>query len=91
MATFQYQHPTAAAISWRINVTFLSDFSEGISTVHSSDGVSTLTIVALPKYNSTVIECVAVFFDSPTEETTPAIMIVQGKYTIACESLQGFT
>ena len=99
MAVFQCQHPTADAIAWRINGTTLRDFPEGVSIVRSSDGLLTLTIMALSEYNSTVIECVAVFFDSSSEETSPAIMMVQGKNTIAChhnniesviKSLEGF-
>ena len=40
----------------------------------------TLTILALPEYNGTVVECVAFFIDgSPPTFTPPVILIIQGR------------
>ena len=78
VAVFPCQHSTADGITWRINGTILRDLPEGVSTDQNSDGTIILTITALPKYNQTVIECVALFTESPSDDTDPAIMMIQG-------------
>ena len=79
VAVFQCQHPTADGINWRINGSGLRGLPEGVIT-DRNDGVFFLIITALPVYNQTVIECVAFFSNSPSEETDPAIMIIQGTH-----------
>ena len=45
--------------------------------VLSGDPVHTLNIATLPKYNQTVVECVAHFADgSPVQMSDPAMLIV---------------
>ena len=83
IARFDCQHSTADAIGWRLNgTTFLDRSLQGVSASSTSlaGGVlNTLTIVALPDYNQTSIECVA-FFDtgSPIEVTDIIMLTVQG-------------
>ena len=78
MAIFQCQHPDADGINWRINGSTLRDLPEGVETDRNSNGTFILTITALPNYNQTVIECVALFINFPSEDTDPAIMRIQG-------------
>ena len=82
VAVFQCQHTTADGINWRINGSTLRDLPQTVSTDRTSDGIFTLTITAHSNYNQTVIECVALFADSPSERTNQASLIVQGKYVI---------
>ena len=85
VAVLQCQHTSADGINWRINGSTLRDLPEGVSTYRSSDGIYILTIIALLKYNQTVVECVALFDDFPSERTNPAALMVQGKYAIVCQ------
>ena len=80
VAVFPCQHPTADGIAWRINGSALWYFPEGVNTNQNSDGVFSLTIIALSKYNQTVIECVALFINFPSQETNPVIMMIQGTH-----------
>ena len=82
---FQCQHSTADVIGWRLNGTLLSAYAHQNTTVSSiplSDGGITykLMIIALPEYNNTSIECVAVFLDPglPIMETAPIVLLIQG-------------
>ena len=88
VAVFYCQHTTANVITWRINGTSLGDFPEGVSSAIISGGIFTLMIAALPDYNLTVIECEALFSDSPSAQTEPAIMMIQGMslYVIVCHN-----
>ena len=77
VAVFQCQHPNAHSIDWKINGSILQDFPDGIS-IDRSDGVFSLSIEALAEYNQTVIQCVAFFIDSPSEESEQSLMMIQG-------------
>ena len=82
VAVFRCHHPTATLIAWKINGTLIdqtmrSDFPEGV-TINRNISVATLTFVALLEYNQTRIQCVAFFTDFPSEETNPAILLIQG-------------
>ena len=63
---------------WRINGSFRRDLPEGVTSLICYDGVFSLTIIALIKYNQTATECGVLFFDSPSEVTDPAILMIQG-------------
>ena len=78
VAMFQCQHSTADGINWKINGATLRDFPEGISTDRNGE-IFSLTIIALPEYNQTAIECVALFSNSPSEGTDSAILMIQGE------------
>ena len=90
VATFHCQHSTADVIGWRLNDTALnghdSSFVRSVaSSTSHSDGVIryTLTIAALPEYNQTEIECVALFLDgSPVEYTDTVILTIQGLFMV---------
>jgi hypothetical protein len=82
VAVFQCQHPTAHGVNWKINGSILQILPEGFSTDRSDDGVFSLNIEALAKYNQTVIQCVAFFANSPSEESEQSIMMIQGIYLI---------
>ena len=82
-AVFNCQHSTAHSIGWRLNGTPFLDTSlvgvEARSTALPGGVLNTLTIVALPGFNLTNIECVATFFDdSPSEATEPVTLTIQG-------------
>ena len=77
VAVFQCQHPTAHGINWKINGSILRDFPDGFSS-DRSDGVFSLNIEALAEYNQIVIQCVAFFADSPSEESEQSLMMIQG-------------
>ena len=77
VAVFQCQHPNAHSIDWKINGSFLQDFPHGFSTVRN-DGIFSLNIKALAEYNPIVIQCVAFFTDSPSEESEQSLMMIQG-------------
>ena len=81
VAMFQCQHPNSHGINWKINGNILKDFPHGIGA-YRIGSVYTLSITALPDYNQTVIECVALFANSPSEMSSAAVMMVQGKYSI---------
>ena len=80
VAVFKCQHQTAHSVNWKINRSILTDLPHGVSTFRTIDGVYTLNISALSNYNQTMIECVAFFANSPSETSSAAIMMVQGKY-----------
>ena len=80
-AVFRCEHRSAAAIFWRINGTSLSSrfalhnfIDENIGRFH------TLTVTARLEYNTTVVQCVAVFVsdNSQPETTAPAVLQIQG-------------
>ena len=82
-AVFNCQHSTAHSIGWRLNGIPLLDTSlvgvEARSTALPGGVLNTVTIEALPEYNLTIIECVAIFFDhSPPQETEAATLTIQG-------------
>ena len=81
-AVFRCEHRSADAIVWRINETSLIDFP-GLHDDFIDENVgsfNTLTVTALPKYNTTVVQCVAAFLsDSSQQElTSTAILQIQG-------------
>ena len=77
-AVFRCEHRSAVAFFWRINGTSLSsrpDFNNDFN----DDIIGQLTVTSLTKYNNTLIQCVAVFVsDNSQDETTPAILKIQG-------------
>jgi hypothetical protein len=78
VAVFQCQHPTAHGINWKINGSILQNLPEGFSTDRNDDRVFSLNIDAFAKYNQTVVQCVAFFANSPSEESEQSIMMIQG-------------
>ena len=84
-AVFRCQHTGAELIGWNINGTsFGSQRSVNITAVSDplpGGGVlHTLTISALPVYNSTIVSCIAGAFDSGSarERTPDATLFIQG-------------
>ena len=84
-AEFRCQHSTADSIDWRINGTSLGSFhpvnisTKGVTT--NSGLFHALNIIAVPAYNETLVECVAIFFDGLAPMMTPsAVLIIQGMY-----------
>ena len=79
-AVFMCRHPTADYVVWRVNNVSVGRTSNQTS-IPVSQGTGTLTILALPEYNGTVVECVALFIDgSPPEISPPVRLIVEGKW-----------
>ena len=86
---FRCRHPNANLIGWIVNGSSLGqnpppDITPG--TTRDDDGalVNTLTIIARPEYNETVVECQA-FFDGSTEMTPPVTLtIINGKLSMNC-------
>jgi hypothetical protein len=78
VAVFRCQHPTAHGINWKINGSILQELPKRFSTDRSDDRVFSLNIEALAEYNPTVIQCVAFFVDSPSEESEQSVLMIQG-------------
>ena len=76
-AVFRCQHSDAEFIGWRVNsMPFRQTSVPGVS--QGTDG--SLTILALPENNGTLVECVALFTDGTLPiSSPPAILVVQGK------------
>ena len=82
-ATFNCYHPTADIISWRVNGTGLGSFHPENVTVmgYVSDGIYRLKLIidALPVYNGTTVQCLAIFFDDLVPEMSPELTLtIQG-------------
>lgn len=82
-ATFRCHHQSADTIRWRVDHALITaNPSPDITPTIVREGdhiVHTLTIVARPEYNGTVVECVAMFDDhTPDEQTAPAVLHVLG-------------
>ena len=75
-AIFRCQHSAADSLGWRVNGNSIErDPLPGVS-----EGPGTLTILALPENNGTVVECVALFFNGSLPSLSPpAYLIVQGR------------
>ena len=86
VALFQCQHPNAHGINWKINGSILQGFPDGFS-IDRNDGIFSLNIKALSEYNQTVIQCVAFFAGSPSEESERSIMMIQGTFPVAATIL----
>ena len=83
VAKFYCQHPTADAIGWRLNgTTLLGSTLDGVVATTNSEAdeiINTLTVLALPYYNQTEVECVAYFDDgSPTMHSDVVNLTIQG-------------
>ena len=78
---FQCTHSTAPNIGWKVNRTDLQGITEGVVSGRNEDGVHFLNITGFLTYNSTIIQCEAFFKYSPSEETYPAMMMIQGMCT----------
>ena len=50
------------------------------SNFRDGDGslVRTLTILARPEYNGTIVECVATFLTAPAQRSPAVILIIEG-------------
>ena len=82
-ATFQYQHPLAVSIGWRVNG-ILQNVANlpNVSTATPND-VTKLSIATLVAYNGTIIECIATFFDGSLPQfTAPVSLLTQGIHTV---------
>ena len=74
-AEFRCQHSDANFIGWRVNNQSIECSPlPGVSQDHV-----TLIVLALPEYNATVIECVALYLNGSSELAPPAYLIVEGR------------
>ena len=82
VAEFQCQHTTADVIFWRLNgthVTFKSGVTTSFTILPGGGILNKLTIEARPEYNTTSVECVALFIDgSPLVVTDTVVLTIQG-------------
>ena len=78
-ATFRCRHQTADSVGWLVNGTLLGSISNNDITpwmlYENNHLVNNLTIMALPKYNGTEVECVAIFFNGSPPELTPTVTL----------------
>ena len=81
--TFRCRHGDADVIGWRVNGTSVGQLMNPNiipGTIRDESGylVDILTILALPEYNKTAVQCIAITLVSNTTELTPvAILIIQ--------------
>ena len=76
-AVFRCRHSNTDFIAWTVNG--VSAQSTNLTVSGISVAGDTLTILALPENNGTVVECVVFFLDgSPPASTPPVMLIVQG-------------
>lgn len=74
-AVFRCLHSDAEFYGWRIDGR--SARTANLSEVSVQSNM--LTILALPEYNGTVVECIALYSDgTPSQTSPPALLIVQG-------------
>ena len=79
VATFECQHLSCDAITWRVNGKLLNRINLPDITISSNGTIRLLSIGILPEYNGTTVECVAVFFDgTPPLQTLPVTLLIQG-------------
>ena len=77
-AMFRCQHSDADTLAWRVNNRSIRQ--SPLRGLSQSQDRSTLTIIALPEYNGTLVECLALYFDgSPPDSAPPAYLIVEGR------------
>ena len=96
-AVFRCRHPTADDIKWKVDESFVGrnsppDITPGDIT---EDGnlVDTLTIVAKLDYNTTVVVCMAEFYDETPNERSepPAMLLIQGEFHVYYCIMKGNT
>ena len=76
-ATFHCSHPRANVIIWLINTTEINKRTELEHTFRVNFRGNVLTVIALPEYNTTMIQCQA-FFSTGSITSTAAILNIQG-------------
>lgn len=62
-ARFECQYIGSFATQWRVNETYMNPLSQlppGISLTSSSNSTDILKVIAIPNYNGTVVQCVAI-------------------------------
>lgn len=84
-AVFHCQHRGALSIGWLVNgvpENRLNDSGMFIKSGNYRDQdnslVYTLTILARPEYNGTMVECVAPFLDGPAQRSPPVTLTIEG-------------
>ena len=76
---FRCRHPSADAIVWRINSTFLSILRDSLhNLLYLQDSGQTLTVTADPQLNMSSIQCVAVFIGGADIPASPVTLKIQG-------------
>ena len=75
-AVFRCHHSTTRLIDWIVNGTLLDHPPPPDIIPSTEDGtqVATLTIIARPEYNGTVVKCEAVFRNASPEISPAAIL-----------------
>ena len=82
-AVFECLYPRAVSHSWRINGEFPSDdqFPPDIScTLPQGDSPARLIIPAIPQYNNTVVQCIALMLRGSNPQSENATLRVQGVF-----------
>ena len=80
---FRCRHPSADAIAWRINNTYLNVLQDGLhNLLYGLDSGQTLSVTADPQLNMSSIQCVAVFIGGPVISVSPVTLKIQGVFNI---------
>lgn len=79
-AVFRCRHPNAYVVGWNVNGSGIGqtpslDITPGTDRDDNGTLVNTLTIIARPQYNGTVVECVAIFIDGTSEELSQPVVL----------------
>ena len=75
-AVFRCGHPNATTFAWEVNRTNVNNHPDFRQINTGNTG--SLTITARPQYNSTTVNCIAIFEDLTSEISHPAVLVIQG-------------
>lgn len=80
-AQFHCQYTTADHIELRANTSSPSNFSTTSIPLPGGHSRYVLVIGAIPTYSGSVVICQAVFANNcPSQESEPAVLLIQGRY-----------
>jgi hypothetical protein len=79
ISSFECRYPSATFITWTINDTSLSNYATPDIVSHINGLMHTLNITAHPVYNTSRVQCVAIFLNEQQSQVSPtAELIIQG-------------
>ena len=91
-ATFYCQHSSSDEISWRVNGTSEKQLNSpnifSNNEMQGNDRIYSLSIKNISEFYQTTVECVAIFFDSPSQLLSPTVtLLIQGLLNVHLHEL----